>query len=160
MADASKLIDSFKDEDWLTIDDVATEVDLSVLRTRQVVTKALDEKLIQKLTKKDGVRVLYARMMIDQLKRVMDAGKLGRFNKKRKLASSTKHAQLVVTVPIFDEDIAKLLKTKFNDEDGINRFVKAKLEESVKPILAKKRELEERYEREMKALFQASDLSL
>src|SRR6185436_16075215 len=118
------IADSIPNDKCLTIDDMASEFNLGTLRMRQVIEKAIKGKHIQSLTKKDGRRVLYAPQMVDQLRKAIEAGKLGKFNAKRSPVTSLKHAQFVLTVPIFDEDIAKLLMAKFGGTDKRKTFLK------------------------------------
>lgn len=154
------IADSIPNDKCLTIDDVATEFNLGNLRMRQIIEKAIKSKYIQSLTKKDGRRILYAPQMVDQLRKTIESGKLGKFNAKRSVVSSLKHAQFVLTVPIFDEDIGKLLITKFGSTDKMNDYLKSILEDTVKPILAKKRELMEKYERELAELVKENSLGI
>lgn len=163
MSEKSTLADSIPDDKCFTIDDLAAEFKLGPQRTRQIIEKALKDKLVPRLIKTKGRQNLYTPQMIDALKDAMNKGKLGKFQNrgsKTLSKSSLKHAELIVTVPIFDEEIATLLKKKFQTEDGISKYLKLQLEETVKPILAKKRELQERYEREMSDLLRETTVTM
>lgn len=153
------LADAIPSEDCFTIEDLAEEFGVGPLRMRQIIDKAVKSGYTQTLIKKEGRKFLYAPQMVEQIRKAVDAGKLGKFRKKS-LATVMKHAELVVNVPIFDKEIARLLKTKFKTEEEIAKFLKNKLEDSIKPFLAKRRELEAKYEKEMAELLQDSDLRL
>lgn len=153
------LADAIPNDECFGIEDLAEEFGVGTLRMRQVLQKALSGKIVPNLSKKDGRKILYAPQMVEALKDARDKGKLGKFNKKSGIVS-TKHAQLVVSVPIFDPEIANLLKSKFENEAGMSKFLKNMLETSVKSIMGKKREIQERYERELEKLYSTSDLSM
>lgn len=140
------LADSIPDSQCLTIEDIAEELGLSTIRTRQVVDKAFKEKLVQKLIKKNGRRILFAPQMVAQLMKAVESGKLGRFNKKRDSKSSLKLAAMTFTIPVFDKEIARLLVAKFKSEQAIGNFLKNKLEETVKPQMSALQKLEEEYQ--------------
>lgn len=153
------LADSIPNEDCYTIDDVASEFGLSTLRMRQVLDKAFKEQIVPKLIKKDGRRVLYAPDLVKNLLAARERGVLGKFNK-RSPEVSLKHAKMIIQVPIFDEDIVKLLKSKFQDETQIAKFLQTKVEETVKPFLAKKKQLELEFEQKMEKLMREPELSM
>lgn len=152
------LADSIPNEDCYTIDDLSEEFGLGIARMRQIITKAIKEKIVPNVSKKDGRTILYAPQMVEALKIAKQKGLLGKFSKKSNVIA-TKHAELVISVPIFDSEIAVMLKKKFENEAGISKYLKSKLEESVKPIMIKRREIQERYEKELQALLH-SDMSL
>lgn len=146
------LADSIKNEDCYEIEDLAEEFGVGTLRMRQILAKALDSKAVPKLIKKDGRRILYAPQMVEALRAAKEKGLLGKFNKSRHPVISTKNAKLIITVPIFDEEIAEMLKSRYKNEAGMVKFLQTQLFSNVNPILAKKRELKERYEQELQEL--------
>lgn len=152
----STIADSIPNDACWTIEEIADDFGLSHLRTRQVVDQAIQKQLVQNLTKKEGRRILYAPQMVEQLQNAKEKGILGKFNKKREKGSSMKDAKLVLNVAIFDSEIAELLLRKFQSEDAIIKHVKDGLEASVKTVLAKKKELAEKYERAMQELLSNS----
>lgn len=145
------LADSIPNEECLGIEDLAEEFGIGVIRMRQVVDKALKGKIVPNLSKKDGRKILYTPQMVEALKDAREKGKLGKFNKKSNIVS-TKHAKMIITVPIFDEEIAELLKNKYENDMGIVRYIQNHLIEHVRPIMTKKRELQKRYERDLEIL--------
>lgn len=149
------LADSIPNEDCYTIEDLMDDFQLSSQRTRQIIDKALNEKLVQRLIKVDGRRNLYAPQMVEQLKSAVESGKLGKFNRKRTGPSLSK-ASMVINVPIFDPSIAELLIKKFGSIEVVAKFAKTQLEESVKSILARQTEIKERYEKELQELMEHS----
>lgn len=74
----------------------------------------------------------------------------------RLLANLKSYAKLVLQVPIFDEEISTLVKRKFESDENIVKFLQDQLSQSVKPILAKKRELEARFDKEMQQLLHSN----
>lgn len=154
----AKISDSIPDADCLSIEDLALEFNLKTQRMRQVVDKAVKERIIPNLIKVKGRKNLYPPQFVEQLKLAVDAGKLGKFNK-RTSKSAMKYADLVIQVPIFDKEIAFMLRKKFKDEEGITKFLQNQAAESVKPIMAKKRELQERYENELQKLLHSTDFA-
>lgn len=153
------LADAIPNEECFTIEDLMEEFQLSSQRTRQVIDKALKEKIVQRLIKVDGRRNLYAPQMVEQLKAAAESGKLGKFNRKR-TTNNLKSAALVITVPIFDSGIADLLMKKFGSQEVIAKFAKTTLEASVKDILARKREIQEKYEKELAELMNHSTTAM
>lgn len=149
------LADAIPNEECFTIEDLAEEFDLSTLRVRQIIDKAIKGKHVQNLVKKEGRRVLYAPQMVEQLKSAVDRGLLGKFRKKNPV-TALKYAKLVLQVPIFDEEISTLVKRKFESDENIVKFLQDQLSQSVKPILAKKRELEARFDKEMQQLLHSN----
>lgn len=161
MANA-KLIDSIPNDECLTIDDIAEEFGTGPLRARQIVEKAIKSGNVPRLVKKDGRRYLYAPQMMEALRKAKDKGLLGKFRNKSPKAK-LKNALMVIPVPIFDEDIKDLLMKKFQNEEAIAKYAKNLVEGSVKPYLAKKKQLQEQLERELHAMFtngQSPDLSM
>lgn len=153
------LADSIPNEDCLTIEDIAQEFGLSTLRTRQVVDTAVKGKIVPKLFKKDGRRILYTPQMMEMLRKAKEDGKLGKFRNKQS-ARVLKNATLVINVPIFDQDIANLLKNRFPNEAAMSNYLQHQLEASVKNILAKKQQLEAKYQEELKKLYALSSLDM
>ncbi len=52
--------------------------------------------------------------------------------------SSLKHAKLQILVPIFDENVVKFLLKKYEDERGIQEYLKSHVIELVQPVMNEK----------------------
>lgn len=149
-----KLADSIPNEDCYSLKDVAAELGLGTQRAAQLIKQAIDARKVQKLMKKDGVKILYAPQMVDQLKKIYQNGEITKPRQRKGLglSSALKHAELVITVPVFDKDEAKLLINKFGTEDNIKKYVQEKLSEIYKPVKAQLAEIEARHKQEIEAI--------
>lgn len=153
------LADLIPNEECFAIEDVAEKFGLKVFRMRQVLDKAFKEQIVPKLIKRDGRKILYTPELVKNLLDAKERGILGKFNT-RSTSASLKYAKIIIKVPIFDEEIFKLLINKFENEDKISKFLQTKVEETVKPFLAKKRQLEQEFQQKMQSLMRDPDLSM
>lgn len=95
-----------------------------------------------------ATRLRYSDAYFDKLKVLR-----GPILKKKEVnASALQHAKIKITVPVFDETVARFLLKKFADEKGIEEYLKTHLFELAKPALNKMDELKKRYEKEMAEL--------
>ncbi len=151
----NRVADSFSNEDCYTIEAVAKELGLKPIRARQLIKEAIDKRLVQNLTKKDGVRLLFPEPMIKQLKKVYENGTLVKPRRRKMTVESTlRHAELLLQVPIFDRDMANILLERFGTNEELVKYLTEQLFSIYKPVLNKLKELETEYINKKKALFQ------
>lgn len=147
-----KLADAFPDEECYTIEEVAQELGVSKQHTENLLSKAAKRGLIQKLTKLVGNRKLYAPPTVDALVRARKSGALGQT---RKSPIDMKNAHLIVTVPVYDPNIAEIVKAHFGSGDMLREWISGKLAEFARPKLMKLEEIEQEYQKEKEMVFRS-----
>lgn len=145
----AKLADAVPDESCFTIDELAGELGVSVQRTRQILAKVKEEKMIPWLVKKSGLTNLYTPDFVNKLIDVYASGRLGKPRKRDTEKAMAKNAKLLIQVPVYDEQGAAILQKKFGSNEEIQKFLKEKLEEAYKPTLKKINELKAKQQREL-----------
>lgn len=152
----NRFSNAFNKEDYCTIDEVAADLGLKAQRTRQIIEDAVKRRLIQNLTKKDGVKRLYAEPMVAQLKNLYLNGQFGNPKQRKKVQENLKAALMVVKIPVFDPEIKRILMTQFKDESQIVEFLRDKLSETYKPVMTQLKALEDEFESKKKQLLGAA----
>lgn len=138
---SNKISLAFSKEDCATIEQLAKEMNLSTMRVRQIIADGFKKRVIQKIAIKDGVRVLYPEPMIKQIK----AHYQNSTGKRVKTAPLEQTAELLVKVPVFDEEAKAILLRRFGTPEKIVDFLKEKLAEQYKPMLNELQTLERDY---------------
>jgi len=90
------------------------------------------------------MRLRYSDAYLDKLKALR-----GNVRKQEPNVSAMQHAKLKVTIPVFDDQVAKFLVKKFKDEKGIEEYLKTHLLSLAKPALNKIEEIKKKYEAEL-----------
>jgi hypothetical protein len=149
---SNRLVDNIPNEDCYTIKDVADELGLSVMRSRQIIDIVWRNNLIPKLIKKEGRTILYSPDFMGKLKDMYLSGKFGKARKRNDLDKSMeKNAQFVIKVPIYDKQVADILTKKLGGEREIQQYLRDKLDEVSKPALTKIEQLKQRHAQELQA---------
>lgn len=145
--------DRIPDDQCYTIKEFADELGLGPQRTKQLIDRAVELKLVQPLIKSGGKGLpsLYAPQMVDGVKEAFLSGKLGKVRKTHGKVNR-KNAALVIEVPVYDREVAELLQKMLNGPDGIQTYLRQKLDEVVKPAQSKLNALKKQYESEMEQL--------
>lgn len=154
-----KLSDAFKNEDCYTIEEMSKEIGVTPIRTRQLLTESLKRRLIQNLSKKEGVRVLYPEPMVKRMVEIYESGKIAKPRKNRTtqtVASITKNAKMLLEVPVFDESIKDILLKQFGSQDKIIEHLKTSLTSVAKPVLKALNDLEREYDTKRRQIMQHS----
>lgn len=134
------LADNYKTEDCYDIKDLASEMNVKVQQANHILDRALSNKLVPKLIKIVGKKRYFAPPMAEAIIKLRSEGKLGDVRNKSE-ALKIKNAKLVIEVPVFDTEIAELLKAGFSSSQEMVSLLQDHLEGLVKPLLAdKKRE--------------------
>lgn len=142
----TKLSDAFPSEDCYTIDEVSKKLGLKLARTRQLLRKAIQRRSIQNIAKREGTRVLYPEPMVKQLEAAYNTGNLVQ----RKFARKTypvrvAGAELLLSVPVFDEAQKDILMNHFGSEGKIVEFLKDKMFEVTNPVKKQLEDLEKEF---------------
>ncbi len=145
---------AFKVEDYMSVDEVASELNLKPQRARQLIDEAVKRRLITNLVKKDGVKKLYAEPMVKQLKIHYENGLFGAPRKRRiaNVKSGSQTAVLSLSVNIFDPSTKDILLKLFKNEAKISEYLTEKLAESYKPVMSELAKLESDFEAKKKQL--------
>lgn len=149
------IADNIKDSDCLDIEELCSEVGVGVQRMRQILAKAKKSGKVQWVVKKNGQKFLYTPQFVEQLMAFINKGGAGK--PRGKTAKSFSTAQLVVQVPVFDTEVANLLKRKFKTENDMSKFLQDRLEETVRPALTAIQKLKERHAKELQAAMFADE---
>jgi len=144
------ITDSIKDSDCFTAKELADDLDISVPRLRQILPKAKKSGKVPWLVKTKGTALLYTPQFVEALKAWRVKGGAGKVR-------SISGAVFAITVPVFDKQIADMLRARFKTEEDMSKFLQAKLEETVKPKLNKLLELEKQYEKDRQSLLYNND---
>ncbi len=154
----TKLSDAFPSEDCYTIDEVSKKLGLKLARTRQLLRKSIQRRLVQNLSKREGVRVLYPEPMVKQLENAYNTGGLvqRKFARKNNQPVRVVGAELVLSVPVFDEAQKDILLTHFGSESKIVEFLKDKMFEITSPVKKQLEDLDAEYAARKKQLLSGS----
>lgn len=147
------ITDNIRNEDCLDIKELSDEMGVKVQRMRQILALVRKTKAFPYLTKKDGSRDLYPPQFVESLRKFREKGGAGKIRNKG--GKSFKTSLLLIEVPVFDKEIADLLKHRFKSADEMRIYLQAKLEDTVKPKLSKLRQLENEFEKEKQKLMRA-----
>ncbi len=95
-------------------------------------------------------RILYSQEYVDRLKEVREKQPKRSKNKEEVYkAVSLKNALMRITVPIFDPNIASFVKKKFNDELGLENYLRDHINSIAIPTLSKIEELKRKHAQEL-----------
>lgn len=141
-------------DEWMDINQVAKSLNLGTLRARQLAEEAVKKRIVTKLMKKEGRKILYAEAMVDK---IVDAYEHGLFGKKKNPSFTVKrsverNALMNLEIPLYDKNMIDVLNKIYGSNEKIVEAVKDYLSSIYKPTASKLAELDAEYKAKRESL--------